>query len=534
MSKIDPAAAAASSAYTIDNPPPLRTPQQRAEASWRQIENAGLVAALTHLCPRFLERVPVKLYGQATDGWGHIYCLYRDARDRRRVFTAADHNRTGIASLFEDAEGWLARLWPSPDGDWDDERAAETLSCISALASAVSVLPCSASSCRRSRWNTSHRCLVSRHQHYSKIGRPPMPTTTSAVRFEPRDLAEQLAEHIDPLVNQLLPRGSYGQGRRYWRVGSVAGEPGQSLCVRLDGPKRGRWRDYASGDGGDALDLVAAVACRGDKAAACRWSLQWLGLGRLDTGEAEWLKRQAEQTRELRRRDAGREAERNAHDAKRLWLSAAPLEPGDAGWRYSAGRGSDLGELPKPPAALRLHPSLWNAESRRHWPALVAAICVPDGNQVNVHRIWLQVHGDGTVTKAPLTRPKLSMPGSYAGGCVRLWQGASRKPWRDMPDGETLVAGEGIEDVLPIVCARPEWRACAVLSVSSLASLELPSQVTRLIWIAQNDPRGSPAALALDKALRLHRGAGRRVGVIRPPAYVKDVAELAELGADAA
>jgi len=97
-----------------------------------------------------------------------------------------------------------------------------------------------------------------------------------------------------------------------------------------------------------------------------------------------------------------------------------------------------------------------------------------------------------------------------------------------MPDGETLLAGEGIEDTLTIVCARPEWRAAAVLSVSSLAGLVLPPQVARLIWIAQNDPPGSAAERALEHGLRLHREAGRSVAVIRLPGWTKDVNELAE------
>jgi hypothetical protein len=97
-----------------------------------------------------------------------------------------------------------------------------------------------------------------------------------------------------------------------------------------------------------------------------------------------------------------------------------------------------------------------------------------------------------------------------------------------MPDGETLLAGEGVEDVLTIVYARPEWRAGAVLSVSSLAGLVLPPQIVRLIWIAQNDPPGSPAARALARALRVHRDAGRRVAVIRPPPRTKDVNQLAQ------
>jgi len=101
-----------------------------------------------------------------------------------------------------------------------------------------------------------------------------------------------------------------------------------------------------------------------------------------------------------------------------------------------------------------------------------------------------------------------------------------------MPGGETLLAGEGLEDTLTIICARPEWRAAAVLSVSSLAGLVLPPQVTRLVWIAQNDAPGSPAAAALGRALRLHRQAGRSVAVIRPPRWAKDINELAQDAAD--
>jgi hypothetical protein len=156
------------------------------------------------------------------------------------------------------------------------------------------------------------------------------------------------------------------------------------------------------------------------------------------------------------------------------------------------------------------------------------AICGPDGRHINTHRIWLRGLVDGDVVKAPLTRPKLSMPGGYAGGGVRLWRGASGKPWNSMPDGETLLAGEGIEDVLTIVSARPDWRAVAVLSVSSLAGLVLPPQVPRLIWVAQNDPPGSPAAETLARALRERRAQGVAVAEIRPPREVKDVNEWAQ------
>jgi len=57
--------------------------------------------------------------------------------------------------------------------------------------------------------------------------------------LEPR--AQEVAEH-------LLPRG-LRQGRE-WTVGSIDGEPGQSLKVCVSGAKAGTWADFAAGIGG--------------------------------------------------------------------------------------------------------------------------------------------------------------------------------------------------------------------------------------------------------------------------------------------
>jgi hypothetical protein len=344
-----------------------------------------------------------------------------------------------------------------------------------------------------------------------------------------RSVAELLGDRLEALCRDILAAGHYAPGRRAWRCGSVLGEAGSALRVHLSGPRRGRWTDFKSGLGGDTLDLVTQVVCGGDRRAGWRWACYWLGVGaELNEADCTRLRGDADRRRRQRETEARREAERHAHDARAVWLAGHPLQPGDLAWRYLESRGSDLALLPAPPAALRLHPGLWNREGRLHWPVLVAAICGPDGRHVNTHCLWLAARPDGTVGKAPLAKPKLSLPGGYAGGCIRLWKGASGKPWKDMPDGETVLAGEGIEDTLAIVCARPEWRACAVLSVASLEPLVLPSQVKRLIWVKQNDPPRSVARLTLARALAAHRAAGRRVSVIQAPRIVKDVAELAE------
>ena len=53
-----------------------------------------------------------------------------------------------------------------------------------------------------------------------------------------------------------------------WRVGDIDNTPGRSLMVRLTGPDSGKgaaghWIDFASGEHGDPLDLIART-CRLD------------------------------------------------------------------------------------------------------------------------------------------------------------------------------------------------------------------------------------------------------------------------------
>lgn len=82
-----------------------------------------------------------------------------------------------------------------------------------------------------------------------------------------------LAARIDQLVRELLPNGHAQSG--CWRIGNLSGARGGSLAITLSGDHRGRWRDFATSEQGDALDLVEAV--RGcSTAEALEWSRRWL------------------------------------------------------------------------------------------------------------------------------------------------------------------------------------------------------------------------------------------------------------------
>src|SRR5438309_1153464 len=95
-------------------------------------------------------------------------------------------------------------------------------------------------------------------------------------RFGASGISAMLAHRIQLLAAALLPSGKRVGAE--WRCGSVAGDPGMSLGVHLRGERAGLWSDFATGERGDALDLVAAVLFRGDIGQALRWAASWLGL----------------------------------------------------------------------------------------------------------------------------------------------------------------------------------------------------------------------------------------------------------------
>jgi twinkle protein len=70
-------------------------------------------------------------------------------------------------------------------------------------------------------------------------------------------LKSDLAKRAKEVAEHLLPNG-VKQGSE-WRVGSLAGEKGQSLGVHLQGGKAGVWADFTTGETGDLIDLWAQV-----------------------------------------------------------------------------------------------------------------------------------------------------------------------------------------------------------------------------------------------------------------------------------
>ena len=345
-------------------------------------------------------------------------------------------------------------------------------------------------------------------------------------RLDASDVARMLAERIESLAAQLLPQGRRAGAEL--RVGSIAGEEGQSMIVHLAGRRRGRWRDFAAGSGGDALDLVAAVLHGGDKRAALDWARGWLGIDRADPAVLDAARARAALAAAARQRETAADESRRRADALGLWLAAEPLAPGDPVWRYLAGRAINISTFPRPPGALRHHPSLFNRESGRYWSAMVAAISDAAGHHIATHRTWID---PATASKAPIANPKMTL-GACRGGLIRLTHGDSDRKWRDMQSGERLALAEGIEDALSWAILQPEWRCASAVSLSNLLAVELPPATHEVLLLRQRDPPASTAARLFVRVVRRFQSQGRRVLFVAPPLGVKDLNDLLQIADD--
>lgn len=68
-----------------------------------------------------------------------------------------------------------------------------------------------------------------------------------------KEISALLAREVESFAKYLFPNGKK-KGNEFC-VGSLSGEAGDSLKIHLKGTKAGIWADFATGDGGDLIDL---------------------------------------------------------------------------------------------------------------------------------------------------------------------------------------------------------------------------------------------------------------------------------------
>jgi putative DNA primase/helicase len=273
-----------------------------------------------------------------------------------------------------------------------------------------------------------------------------------------------------------------------------------SCVIALEGERAGDWIDFDDSQGGGPLStLEHATGLTGR--ALIEYAAELAGSAPINGVKhpvAESV------SREQRAENAAREIE--------LILARATPIAGTAGETYLAGRGLRLPETPD----LLFHPDLTYWDTRTGYPALVAIVRNAAGERIAIHRTYLAPDGSG---KADVPKPRM-MLGSVASGAVRLGE---------VRASGVVGLGEGVETCLSVMQACPELPVWAALASGNLEQVALPSEIKRVVVLADNDGEGAGLRAAQRAAERLGTE-GRRVWIAHPPQTGEDFNDLLRRG----
>ena len=322
-------------------------------------------------------------------------------------------------------------------------------------------------------------------------------------RHDASELAARLGQHAEAVCRHYLSAGRK-QGA-YWQVGDVRNTPGRSMFVRLKdlwkGPA-GKWRDGATGENGDLLDVIRETLGRVDFADVVQEARRFLNLPHPKPEPRP------------KKHVSAPAPSGSSEAARRLFAISEPID-GTIAETYLRKRGitalHGTGNL-------RFHPRCYyrpdEHEATETWPAMIAAVTDLSGRITGAHRTWLAPDG---ADKAPIDTQRKAM-GDLLGHAVRF----------GIP-GDVMAAGEGIESVLSVRQVIPGTSMAAALSAAHLAAILFPDTLRRLYIVRDNDPAGDGAR---DSLIERANAAGIEA-ITLSPTFGDFNEDLRQLGIDA-
>ena len=348
-------------------------------------------------------------------------------------------------------------------------------------------------------------------------GRPP--------EISVREISALLASQIQSLCSSLGLKGHVIQGALVPRNPTRNDKNPGSFVINLSGARQGKWDEYATGEFGDALDLVAYIHFGRVDAVSVReaviWAKRFLGIGdhrHMDPAHAKKL-RQAKEAMEIATERAEGMALANRDKDRRrcqaMFLGAQPLEPGTPGWRYlTEARGIALDQLARIPWAVRSHPGMRHVETDRTVPCLISAMLFEDGSFGAVHRIFLEPDGSSKLrVPDPAMATKKIWPKGWHGAFIPISRGETGlSPREAVKKGLTdeNAFAEGVEDAFTVALLTPEWRVSAVGASANFAHVEPPPSARAVVAIRDRDPSRKVMAGVTKKVAELQAKAEAR------------------------
>ncbi|EEZ85521.1 hypothetical protein VME_45830 [Vibrio harveyi 1DA3] len=275
-------------------------------------------------------------------------------------------------------------------------------------------------------------------------------------------------------IPQMFPKGIKTGGTL--RLGDLSGAKGTSLAIALHGSDAGSWIDFATGEMGDCLDLIAQAEGLTNKEALGR-AIEIIG-GDVREFEAVAAAEQEKQ----------QQLKANRLDyIKRLVKQSKPVK-GTIAETYLNSRGiTEYCER-----TLKFLPNHKHQLSGESFPVLLALVQDRNGQGVAIHRTYLKPDGSGKAN----VEPNKMMLGNVNGGAVRLC---------GVDDEGIIGVAEGIETALSASMLNDGLPVWAVLSRAGMVNFKLPEdeRVAAIAIFRDNDEAGEMASKQLSDSLEL-------------------------------
>ncbi len=293
--------------------------------------------------------------------------------------------------------------------------------------------------------------------------------------MEASELSHRLGLNAEAVCRYYLPNGR--KAGRYWQVGNVQNEKGQSMFVRLAGPGMvGKYNDLATQEHGDLLDMIQLSRGLPDLSSAMVEAAHFLRLSPAPPPQSSNSNRKGKKSS-------------NTDIAKRLYADTRPLAE-TLGETYLNKRGIALRDGM---GALRFHSRAW-FDASTYRPAIIVGVHNNAGKLTGINRMFLDKSANLIERRAL---------GELNGNATRIGS----------INTHHLLVGEGLESTLSFTVTHPGQALAATLSSAHMAAFKIPTVVKYLTIAADNGTAGRDAAKALEtRAFRQ----GIRVRIIWP------------------
>lgn len=328
------------------------------------------------------------------------------------------------------------------------------------------------------------------------------------------------------------------KGKNLWNVVNKwrPGAKESQMVVWLTGARRGGWKDFVSGETGDAIDLVA-LALKGavdndTRMLAVEWAEDRYGIRSMSREQRDQLAAEAK-TRKVA--DEAKEKQVNEEAigrARKFFYSCHPTVIGTPAATYLLSRNAPIDRVPNLGRSLRFRRDCeyWRLDARPRLPAMIAAMSTVTGKIAACHYTFLAADGSD---KADVEQAKMMYPAT-SGLVIRLTNGPSGLSAEDaVAQGVTGVCGlvEGIEDGLSAAIAAPELRMWSCGSLSGFRTVPDHAAVSGWIVFKDNDWGKRQAQEQFDLAVARLRSFRKPVEIVSMPAdWGKDVNDAIRSG----